>query len=70
LLLLSHAEVVRGCAGAYGPNVAGPEGATTAEIFSNFRSACETNYPDGDSVLTITLTDSGSLANLPKPDVS
>jgi hypothetical protein len=60
-----------GCGEGLRPQRRKPGGATTAEKFGNFHSACETNYPDGDGVLTIDLTDFGSQANLPpKPDIS
>ena len=59
---------------AYGPNVAGPNGATTAEIFSNYHSATETNYPElgeGGAALTVDLTDPDFRAKLPpKPAIS
>jgi hypothetical protein len=57
---------------AYGPNpVAGPDWATTAEMFSNYRGATETNYPmpDGE-VLTVDLTDPDFRSKLPPKPVT
>ena len=54
----------------YGPHYAGPEGATTAEIFSNYTGACEANYPTEDGVIHINLTQPGALASRPAlPDI-
>ena len=50
---------------AYGPHIAGPDGATTAEVFGAFHAACEANYPTEAGVVTVDLTKPGAMARRP-----
>jgi hypothetical protein len=64
--VLSPGDVMTAAAlEAYGPHVAGPRGATTAEIFGAFHAACEANYPTDAGVVTVDLTMPGAMASRP-----